>query len=198
MERRLSVSSEKLQVLVSEMTQKIEEVRKEFKEKGQELFLEVVAEIFQSFPEVGLISWEGYTPYFNDGSECVYRVCGPMTMGLRTKENPINWEEHDAHAEYSSEPYDLSAFNLPDEVQEVYGRAVSDHSYCWEENGLHSEYEALTGEENEFYQEIHEAIVNLIHELEDIMQAVFGDHKQYVAVKFDGQYYFDVKEYSHD
>ena len=192
------MNKDNLTALVAEMTQKVNDVKKEFQEKGQKLFLDVVAEIFNSFPEVGLITWEGYTPYFNDGEQCNYRICGPMTMGLRTKEHPIDWDQHDENAEYSSEPYDLSEYNLPEEVQEVYGRAVSDHTYSWEENGLHSEYESLYGEERSDLEEIHDAIITLIHELEEIMQAVFGDHKQYIAVKYNDVVYFDVQDYDHE
>ena len=40
----------------------------------QELFKKGLQEVFDEFPDIEFISWTQYTPYFNDGDECTFRV----------------------------------------------------------------------------------------------------------------------------
>lgn len=46
------------------------------KEDGEKILKEVFKEYFVSFPEVEKIYWDQYTPYFNDGDPCTFRVNG--------------------------------------------------------------------------------------------------------------------------
>lgn len=47
---------------------------KEIQEKGQQKLKEVFKLFWESNPNVHLITWTQYTPYFNDGSECVFSL----------------------------------------------------------------------------------------------------------------------------
>lgn len=47
---------------------------KEIQEKGQQKLKEVFRLFWESNPNVHLITWTQYTPYFNDGSECVFSL----------------------------------------------------------------------------------------------------------------------------
>ena len=47
---------------------------KEIQEKGQQKLKEVFKLFWESNPNVHLITWTQYTPYFNDGDECVFSL----------------------------------------------------------------------------------------------------------------------------
>jgi hypothetical protein len=57
-----------------ELITEFEAFQKEFKEKAQKAFNEAVQQFFQDNPEVRMIHWVQYSPYFNDGDECVFSV----------------------------------------------------------------------------------------------------------------------------
>jgi hypothetical protein len=40
----------------------------------KDAFLEVAAGVFSRYPALESFSWTQYTPYFNDGDECVFRT----------------------------------------------------------------------------------------------------------------------------
>lgn len=42
--------------------------------KMREELKKVFASFFEEFPQVKTIHWTQYTPYFNDGDECVFRI----------------------------------------------------------------------------------------------------------------------------
>ena len=62
---------------------KMAEMQKELFEVGRQLFEEGSRDIFVKYPEVADFSWTQYTPYFNDGDECVFGVNEYFTVNLR-------------------------------------------------------------------------------------------------------------------
>jgi hypothetical protein len=46
----------------------------EMREKGKKVFYDAVSSIFETYPEVYGITWTQYTPYFNDGEECIFSI----------------------------------------------------------------------------------------------------------------------------
>jgi len=67
-------NTESLLEAQKEIHQKMAKMREELKTLGEKLFKEGSQDIFDTFPEVKSFSWTQYTPYFNDGDECVFRV----------------------------------------------------------------------------------------------------------------------------
>lgn len=53
---------------------KMAAMKEELKALGEKLFREGSQDIFDAFPTVKSFSWTQYTPYFNDGEECVFGV----------------------------------------------------------------------------------------------------------------------------
>lgn len=43
-------------------------------EKGNHIFTEIFKEIFEKYPDIDSFSWTQYTPYFNDGDECIFSI----------------------------------------------------------------------------------------------------------------------------
>lgn len=51
-----------------------EALKRDFKKNGGELIKEAFTEFFIENPEIKLIAWQQYTPYFNDGDVCRFRI----------------------------------------------------------------------------------------------------------------------------
>jgi hypothetical protein len=47
------------------------------KEHGKEMLRELFAELFAAAPAIKAVRWTQYTPYFNDGDACVFRIHDP-------------------------------------------------------------------------------------------------------------------------
>ena len=59
---------------IAEMNRRMKELQESFRKDGTKLLLEAFADFFQKYPDVVEVRWQQYTPYFNDGDECVFRV----------------------------------------------------------------------------------------------------------------------------
>lgn len=57
----------------SELT-KFEEQKRAMVEKLRPTFKELFKEFFERNPQIEFITWTQFTPYFNDGDECIFRV----------------------------------------------------------------------------------------------------------------------------
>jgi hypothetical protein len=55
-----------------EMNDRMNAIKAELKERGSELFKEAMADYFAKNPVVSEVQFGGYTPFFNDGDECVF------------------------------------------------------------------------------------------------------------------------------
>lgn len=48
----------------------------ELKEESRKVFAEAISSMFKTHPEVKMIVWSGWVPYFNDGEECIFGLHG--------------------------------------------------------------------------------------------------------------------------
>lgn len=55
-----------------EAEEKIAALRKELKDTGGKCVCDLLAPVFEQFPDVKAVCWRQYTPYFNDGDACVF------------------------------------------------------------------------------------------------------------------------------
>lgn len=62
---------------INAKTRELEEKRKEFMKELQQDFVPITKEFFNEVPLVQAVVWTQYTPYFNDGDECVFTVYEP-------------------------------------------------------------------------------------------------------------------------
>lgn len=60
-----------------ELKAKIDETYKTMAELGKGLIKEEFQKLFEEWPEIAAIRWRQYTPYWNDGEPCTFRVCSP-------------------------------------------------------------------------------------------------------------------------
>jgi len=123
-------------------------------------------------PTMKAFGWNQYTPYFNDGDPCVFRVNGPWFL-TEADPDPDDVEDH----------YDFSM----DSDHPSLGKRV----YDWR-NKVYGPYE---GSDEARYDRVKELAGALeAGAFENVLLEAFGDHAQ-VTVRASG---ITVDFYSHD
>ena len=61
-----------IEKLFDDMNKEMAELKKVYQTKTQEIFKLVFKQFFESNPEVNVVGWRQYTPYFNDGEACIF------------------------------------------------------------------------------------------------------------------------------
>jgi hypothetical protein len=149
---------------------KVAELNKQVREESQRLLNEGFAEIFEKYPKLLSFSWNQYTPYFNDGDECTFRVNVYSLIPDFTDESA---EDHD---------YEYSKGDCE-----------------WNSKTKKYDYSPLSDEKklnNEAYDELVE-IVNAIDD--DTMKATYGNHITVTVSKNeDGTLKTSTDYYEHD
>ena len=59
---------------IQQMVEDFKQTKEEFTEKMTKKFNEFFKNFFDKNPEISVVKWQQYTPYFNDGDECVFRT----------------------------------------------------------------------------------------------------------------------------
>jgi hypothetical protein len=65
---------DELKTKISEANQRISELKKQVQKELQAEFTGALSELFDAYPFVTSLSFNAYTPYFNDGDSCEYSV----------------------------------------------------------------------------------------------------------------------------
>ena len=152
-------------------------LKAKFQTEAQAMFKETMKEFFDKNPGITALKWSQYTPYFNDGDECVFSVNDVYFTNAPADdlENVTVWGEYEGEDESvwvaSNITHTLSSKYYEDEAARILAAGGVDEDSC-----------------------------NLIdkmissNEMEDIMKEMFGDHVQVIATR-DG---FEVTDYEHD
>lgn len=144
--------------------------KKKFQTEAQKLFKEITKEFFDLNPAVKAVTWTQYTPFFNDGEECVFSVGDPSFTNAEG-----------------------------DDVENVmYGEYDGDNENVWVYDGYMLKSDTSKNEAISRGINI-ESCVGLIYaitsaEMTDVMRAMFDDHVRVIATK-DG---FFCDEFDHD
>lgn len=119
------------------------------KVRANEILAPAVKKIFELIPDLCLINWTQYTPYFADGDECVFGV-GEINF-LSQRDVDVGEDE-----DYRNSYY------LPD------------NKYFVEQN---KQIKLAYGDNAEKYRDITKQFVTFINLIpEDTMKSLFGDH----------------------
>ena len=187
---------DKITSKIAEKNAELESLKKKYMQELQDEFNEIIKLFFEECPKVQAVVWAQYTPYFNDGDECIFSVNEPyfVVEGFDSNEledpyaygddesystlkisNRSNWDE-----DIESDRMHLN--NRPDDkwVQDYYPKCIA----------------ALEKMKSEFpgYDVKIKAFANLLNENEDMLREVYGDHS---AVYLTPDQVI-VEEYSHD
>lgn len=138
------------------------------KEERSSLFQKEINVIFENFfkenPEVRAIRWTQYTPYFNDGDECIFGVNQPtFFVGL---EKDIDYDELEELEEVVFKPGDW-----------IYEKAKTETNDSWYLQTI-EKYE----KQRKGLGESCKSLARLLEENGEVMEQVFGNHVEITVV----------------
>lgn len=171
-----------MQTLQSRFDDLIEEQRAlkaKFQAEAQAMFKDTMKEFFDKNPGITALKWTQYTPYFNDGDECVFGVNDVYFTNAPADE----LENVTAWGEYEGE--DESVW-----VSQNIAHVLNSGSKYYQEEA--AKIRAAGGVDEDSCNFIDKMISS--NEMEEIMKEMFGDHVVITATR-DG---FEVTDYEHD
>jgi hypothetical protein len=173
----MTIRVEDLQAIMDDKLRELEKFRLEYAEKLKLDFQKVTDSMFTD-TGIQAIAWTQYTPYFNDGDECVFDVNAPTFI--------------------------LGGFDPDEEVDSVYDYE-DDEKYelyyyytSWQRESYKKEIESgdpslwalkvvdAMAKQDEKYGHIHtfyESFYTIINTHSDLMKYIYGDHVQIVLSK---------------
>lgn len=115
---------------LSDLTKRVKELKKLLNTEGEAAVKEAFKDFFDKHAEVQGLTWAQYTPYFNDGEECVFGV-NDIEVYLDLEADHLDtWtlgKEHQAsYAKFKEDLSDLQSrfHHLEEVLQDVFGDHV--------------------------------------------------------------------------
>lgn len=92
-----------LQKQYAELKKQMKDLKKAFEKEGKEIFKKAAADYFAKHKWVKQFHWTQYTPHFNDGEPCRFRVSDDPVLNEEfdywCKETGVTQEEFDSAAD---------------------------------------------------------------------------------------------------
>ena len=146
--------------------EKCSELQKNIAENGKKALQKILKEYFKENKDVLCIFWDQYTPYFNDGEECVFSVNDVTSVEILELENfPRNKETNELILPTSKEMFENKRYDSID--------------FDFMEDRLQKEMkEPITSEEYSRFFDIfyNSSLTKGFSKIEDVMRIIFGDH----------------------
>lgn len=137
--------------------------------------------LFDTYPQIVGIKWAQYTPYFNDGDECIFGVHGVEYAVV----NPnIDQEKRDLEArilEASSKKDFRQAERLQDQLE-----SMDEPDWHSPRSTWHEEYAQIDADLDAFE--------NRIQSLGSVMKTMFDDHSEVTVTRTEVK----VESYEHE
>lgn len=164
-----------LDTLISEF----DAAKKEFANRAQSFMKEAFKKVFDNHPEITAFVWTQYSPYFNDGEECVFGVNEVSFTNLPEEELGDIYG-----GEYTGER---------DDVADSYGDNSESEFFVLNEYSMRNKLKLRAI--NTPLDDV-SALINALQSssMEDVMEQTFGNHVRVVATRAG----FDIDEYHHD
>lgn len=137
------------------LIEKQEQIRKEMQEHGKTALKEAFKAFFDENPTCDAVRWRQYTPYFNDGEACTFRV-------------------GEAYVRMKNVELDLESMS-------DYGDDFDNYSSYYAEKG---EYDDLTQEQIEAWKKAGNDADEIVGGCdEELFKMTFGDHVKVTATR---------------
>lgn len=178
--------------LVKEATVEVDKIAAEYETRRREMqelisnkakgvMKDVFGKIFETYPFVTCIAWTQYTPYFNDGEECIF---GVNEANYTTSEKWQDMSPYDFEETTPSEPGDYARENADKGDKYYIGRIKE-----WDDFVAKHGKDAVVSLNNEMGE-----LNRFLSGMDEHLKIMFGDHVVIYATK-DG---IEVQEYDHD
>jgi len=188
----------------AELKNKLAEARKQMEETAKTAFREMSAELFEANPDLMAFSWTQYTPYFNDGDECVFRSNGEYpTVAMMINGQLIAYNSDYGRLEINGEKartreeYIRSFENMPKTVTSY----IEDgHTIAFDRLTNTVTKDGMVIPTYEDYSKQFDPLERIVGKFmsnfeDDDLKAMFGDHVR-VTVYRNGD--IDKEEHEHD
>lgn len=170
------------------------EAKAKIEAEGKRALKEYLEDTFIAYPQIKAIGWTQYTPYFNDGDECIFSVREPqLLLAESQKDDEEDYEDEfgpgwrDSYSFYdyvedkTQTPRQSTKYNPNTRKHEPYDYYPRVKVYATPED------EALYGLLNNLYTSFQQN--------QEILKSVFGDH---VRVKAYADGNIEIEPYYHD
>ena len=151
--------------------------------EGEAYVKELVTSIFDSAPEISIIGWEAYAPYFNDGEPCEFSLHSVQVHGVKIEKGPDESEDLESlindYVDFYGESSLASQYASDNGVSSTYNRSTRKYDLSGPALAIVT-YERL--------KEIEFEVESMIYGSEDLLQMALGDpHKVMAARMPDGK-----------
>lgn len=135
-------------------------------------FKNIISKIFEQAPALNAIVWIQYTPYFNDGEQCLFNVHSPNFTNAEKEEDLdcIYW------GEYSGDNKSIMCLNGDENLK------------------YFNDKELEFAKKIKFEDCIKLSDIMTSNEMENVMLSMFGNHVRVIATR-NG---FAISEFDHD
>lgn len=148
--------------LLDQLNAELAELKANYQTRGQQIFKLAFKEFFDANPEVNVVGWRQYTPYFNDGEPCEFNCYASYAFVSNAKDyGQIEYGEYNGE----DESVWISDGDYGDLNEELIPQSVLDNA---------------------------DALRSLLAKIDDsVFLDMFGDHVQVFATRegFDVQEY---------
>lgn len=114
---------------LQELAAKFTEVKAKMMAEGQAALKEEFQKCFDAYPEITVIKWSQYTPWFNDGETCEFNVNSFVISNAPDSENVSAW------GDYEGDHDDVFAEELWGESKNKYPLIADLERFCNTEIG---------------------------------------------------------------
>lgn len=186
----------------TELRKKIADARKQMEETAKGLFNEMSADLFNEHQNLVSYSWTQYTPYFNDGDECVFRCQGDYpTVSISTDDGVLgydcNYGEMLLNGEKLPSSEDLTR-KFKDMGVDSFVKDGKSYAFDKKTNTVTVNGEKIKSydDHRKVFDGLEKVVGKFLGAFEDEdMKTMFGDHMR-VTVNRDGT--IETDEYQHD
>lgn len=186
---------EKITSKIAEKNAELEALKKKHMEELQGDFNEIIKLFFDECPRVQAVLWTQYTPYFNDGEECIFSVNEPyfVVEGFDREDllDPYEYEDDD----YKKLPVPTTSSWKEDIIRDkaaIANPTATDWAKKYYPECI-AKFEELEVEYPGYGEKV-KAFANLLSSNEDVLREVYGEHSVVYLTPTE----VIVEEYSHD
>jgi hypothetical protein len=188
-------------VKYQELRNKIAEAKKKMEETAKGLFSEMAADLFKDNPTLVAFSWPQYTPYYNDGDECVFsaRIDYP-NVSMLVDGDTYSFERYSTMLVNGKEAETAEKLTEQFKSMGVDSFAKNGKIYAYDKK---TGAVTINGDRAQTYKDIQklfEPMENIVASFlsnfeDDDMKTMFGDHIE-VTVNRDGT--ISTEHHEHD
>lgn len=162
---------------IEELAKDANEIRSQMFEESKKLFKKRIKKLFSDYTELNSFSWVQYTPYFNDGDECIFSVY-TESLGINGSEDIGLYYLEDLLSDLEQKDISIKKYTNKLSLFDDYTRKFYENRIKLLEttdiDELRKQVKMITD------------IRNFLDTIEpDVFQGIFGDHVRVIVSRSD-------------